>query len=511
MISEKDILRKKIENLRSLPITKDTFSVYEAYHDMIDPHNPDDVSFLLFHEGEYFFRTGNFDRALSSLTRCLQAPKSQELKYLDAFSYNILGLINCYLGSETIACNHLLQCRTISEELHLEREIIMSYINQGVVYVQLEDYDGALRCYDAALAALTADSADYPDMMMRCQLYRGILFCKMGDAKNALSLFETLSMEYTEGEDASLDICMLDFKIHLYDDRKDASLLKDTMHKLLELLSPDSDFLPYCKFYLEICSFLIEHELQQEAAQLLAYVEPFFQNSPLIFLKRDYLQLKAAYAKRYDALLYPDICSQIIKLQPACQEEQRLAKLYNLEFVERLCKTKNDSEMFRRKSQLDQMTGLLNKYTIQFLIEEELAKNSARQPSAFLLIDLDHFKQINDTLGHMMGDVFICRTASVIQNFFQDAALCGRVGGDEFLVFINQAADRAFIQLQAEILLQEIYRQTSDNNITVTTQASIGIAFSSNDRNTYERLFAAADQALYEAKTNGRNKIIVTE
>lgn len=357
MISDKNLLRKKIEDLRFLPITKDTFSVYEAYHDIIDPHNPDDVSFLLFHEAEYFFRTGNFSRALNGLTRCLQAPKSHELKYLDAFSYNILGLINCYLGSETIACNNLLQCRTISEELHLEQEIIMSYINQGVVYVQLEDYDGAMRCYDAALTHLTADDADYPGMMMRCQLYRGTLFCKMGDGENALSLFQTLSAEFTEGNDSSLDICMLDFQIHLYDYLKDPSLLKNTIHKLLELLSTDSDFLPYCKFYLEICSYLIEQELQQEAAQILAYVEPFFQNSPLIFLKRDYLQLKAAYARRYDAEHYPDICSQFITLQAAYQEEQRLAKLYNLEFVERLCKTKNDSEMFRKKSQLDQMTG----------------------------------------------------------------------------------------------------------------------------------------------------------
>lgn len=157
------------------------------------------------------------------------------------------------------------------------------------------------------------------------------------------------------------------------------------------------------------------------------------------------------------------------------------------------------------------MTGLLNKYTIHFLIMEELAKSTPDAQSAMILIDMDHFKQINDTLGHLAGDNFICQTAAVIRECFRDTALCGRVGGDEFLVYLSNISDVSFVVLQAEILRQEIYRRISERNITVTTQASIGISFSSEYCYDYESLFAAADHALYRAKMSGRNKVVVAD
>ena len=157
------------------------------------------------------------------------------------------------------------------------------------------------------------------------------------------------------------------------------------------------------------------------------------------------------------------------------------------------------------------MTGLLNKYTIQFFVEEDLSMAQGDKQSAMILIDLDHFKQINDILGHLVGDSFICQTASIIQDYFKEKALCGRVGGDEFLVYLSNVTDISYVILQTEILRQEIYRQASERNITVTTQASIGIAFSSEYCYDYESLFSAADQALYRAKMEGRNKVVVAE
>ena len=153
------------------------------------------------------------------------------------------------------------------------------------------------------------------------------------------------------------------------------------------------------------------------------------------------------------------------------------------------------------------MTGLFNKYTIEFLIQEKLGAASD-SPLALLLVDMDYFKQINDKLGHLMGDSIIRDTANIIKNFFPEDALCGRVGGDEFLICITAFNDTSSVLLQAELLRQEICRLTLHRNLSVPTDASIGVSFLlSGTSCDYTSLFHQADDALYHAKKSGRNKV----
>lgn len=510
--NEKTALIEQMEKQRFLPITKETLSLYQSYGALIDQHDPDELSLLLFYEGEYFFRLGDLNQALSFLTRCLQAPKSTSLYYLDALSYNIIGLIYSYLGQETIAINYLFQAKTLSTDLKLTRECAVCCTNLGLIYGQLEVYDTALDYFNQALF-YAGDSANQSyNIAVLCHAYRGILYCKNHEYEKALDASQRIETLMQGNPMLFYDASVLNLNVRLYDMHKNDKALKETLAKLLTLVSSSMDFLELSEFYFDICDYLLEKEMSEALSSVLSYIQPYCMQSPLIFLRYTYLKYQVAYSKKFclagDYLRY---CGQMIMLHSRYQEEQNQAKLYSLEYVERLRQTKNDSELYREKSRIDQMTGLLNKYTIQFLVEEDLSKASPAKQSALILVDLDHFKQINDTLGHLTGDSFICQTASVIQNYFKDNALCGRVGGDEFLVYISDATDRSFIILQTEILRQEIHRRTSERNITITTQASIGIAFSSEYCYNYETLFSAADKALYRAKLEGRNKVVVAE
>ena len=131
--------------------------------------------------------------------------------------------------------------------------------------------------------------------------------------------------------------------------------------------------------------------------------------------------------------------------------------------------------------------------------------------AAVLVIDMDHFKQVNDTLGHLAGDTILSDTAIIIQKFFKEDNLCGRIGGDEFAIFIKNVQDISSLLIQAEFLRQEIAKTTSERSVTIEICASIGIALSTAGFTDYASLFAAADKALYQAKKNGRNKIEVIE
>lgn len=512
MTNEKSALIEQMEKQRFLPITEETFHLYQSYAALIDKHDPDELSYLLFYEGEYFFRIGDFNQALSSLTRCLQAPKRASLQFLDACSYSIIGLIYSYLGQETIAISHLLQAKHISTKAGLARESAVCCANLGLIYSQLEVYDVALGYYNEAINYTSTATNQAYNLAVLCHAYRGILFCRTGAYEKALNDYQQIKVLLQENTKIFYDASVINLSIRLYDVHKDDAALQSDLAQLTKLVSSHMDFLEMSEFYFDVCDYLLARELGEECALVLNYIKPYCMESPLIFPRYRYLKYQAAYSRYFsDERDYQQYCSEVISLHTRYEEEQNQAKLYSLEFVERLRQTKNDSEMYHEKSRIDQMTGLLNKYTIQFLIEEDLSKSASTKQSALILVDMDHFKQINDTLGHLAGDSFICQTASIIQNYFKDTALCGRVGGDEFLVYISDASDRSFILLQTEILRQEIYRQTSERNITITTQASIGIAFSSEYRYNYESLFSAADSALYRAKLEGRNKVVVAE
>lgn len=510
--NDKATLIEQMEKQRFLPVTEETFLLYKKYSALMDPRNPDEISQLLFYEGETYFKTGHFNKALSNLSRCLQAPKGLDLKYLDALVYNIMGLIYSYLGQESISINDLLQCKSICEDFGFHRELTVCCGNLGQIYGQLEDYDTAITYYDLAMESIPDCKESFDHQELFCHACRGIIYCKTGQKDKALETYKTIGTLKAKNPTALSDAAVLNFNIRLSGYLKDRTFFQNNFEKMISLISSDTNFLELSHFYFDTSSYLLEQHMEMESRTLLNHMAKYTQHCPLVLSQYELKKLEIIYARQFStdsACLRA--CSDFIDLRPKYLEEQRYAKLYSLEYVERLRMTKNASEMYLQKSRMDQMTGLLNKYTIQFLIEEDLSLPHAGKQSAMILIDLDHFKQINDTLGHLAGDNFICQTASVIQNYFKDNALCGRIGGDEFLIYISAVNDISFIVLQTEILRQEIFRQTSERNITITTQASIGVAFTSEYCYDYESLFQAADTALYRAKTEGRNKVVVAE
>lgn len=508
----KQALLQQIIQQRFLPITEETPQLYERYSAMIDPQNPDELAGILFYQGEYYFRIGDLNMALGHLSRCLQAPKTENLRHLDALAHNLVGLVYVHLEQESIALNDFLKCLSISEENHLSHEAAACCINLGSLYRELEDYEDALTYYNLALAHASEDTGDSYNLTALCQACRGIIFCKLNRTAELPGIRQELEHSIQTNENLFYQAAIFNFNIRLYDFLQDKAYLTENLKQLTAPSPEGQDFVEQCEFYFDVCSYLLEMGMQQEMAELLDYMKECAKYTPLITIQHKVQEFEVKYARKFSSDAdYLAACNRFIELQREFQEKQRSAKLYSLSYIERVRKTKNDSEMYLEKSKLDPMTGLLNKYTIRFLIEENLAKKTPESLSAMILIDLDHFKQVNDTLGHLAGDSIICQTAVAIKNYFKDRALCGRIGGDEFLIYFSDVSDSSFIALQAEILRQGIYQQISQHNITVTGQASIGIAFSSDSCCNYETLFAAADKALYRAKLEGRNQIIVAE
>ena len=150
------------------------------------------------------------------------------------------------------------------------------------------------------------------------------------------------------------------------------------------------------------------------------------------------------------------------------------------------------------------MTGLLNKTAMQEEVEHYLSKSDYGAIHAMMMIDTDNFKNVNDNLGHDYGDKVIKFVASTIKDIFRETDYVGRMGGDEFMVFMKNTTKK-ITEERAERLNDRIRKVFVEKGKTVGISCSIGIAYYAKDGSDYATLFKAADKALYEAKEAGKD------
>lgn len=155
------------------------------------------------------------------------------------------------------------------------------------------------------------------------------------------------------------------------------------------------------------------------------------------------------------------------------------------------------------KSEVDQLSGLLNRGTFVSRVEDAL-KEKKYGVSALCLLDIDHFKEVNDTYGHQRGDEVISAVASALRTLFGKRHTIGRIGGDEFVVYLSGFESAEQIGEKMRILNKRL-------NATVVGEVksipvSVGISLACDAKDNFEKLYHQADQALYLAKRGGRNQ-----
>ncbi len=168
-------------------------------------------------------------------------------------------------------------------------------------------------------------------------------------------------------------------------------------------------------------------------------------------------------------------------------------------------------EALNKDAQTDNLTGIYNKKTSEYLISEALKLSKDTDLHALICLDLDNFKGINDTFGHLYGDDVLKEVTKKIKSVFRSSDILGRFGGDEFLFLIRDIPDKDFAKLKAETLNHKIKKTYSVGDKDVTVSASIGIAFFPSDAKTYDELYRKADHASYLTKRSGKDHYIVYE
>lgn len=158
----------------------------------------------------------------------------------------------------------------------------------------------------------------------------------------------------------------------------------------------------------------------------------------------------------------------------------------------------------------DALTGIYNRAETEKQIEEYIIKN-ANKKGALFMVDTDDFKWINDSKGHMVGDFVLAEMADGMKKIMREDDIVGRIGGDEFIIFMKNIMSTKDVEKKVNELLMMFHHLFEEEKSPVSVTCSIGVSMYPKDGDSFKALYAKADQALYQVKSQGKDNYLLYE
>ncbi len=170
---------------------------------------------------------------------------------------------------------------------------------------------------------------------------------------------------------------------------------------------------------------------------------------------------------------------------------------------------KTDAISMRQKAQRDELTGLLNKHSMEQEIRSYLHSMPEDTVAAMLMLDLDNFKTVNDSLGHYYGDAVLKQVGTTLRTLFRSHDAVGRIGGDEFMILLKDIPDASILKDRCRLLVHTFYNQLRKLTPNLPISVSVGAVLVPQHGKNYQDLYRRADEALYAAKRLGKNQHMI--
>lgn len=158
--------------------------------------------------------------------------------------------------------------------------------------------------------------------------------------------------------------------------------------------------------------------------------------------------------------------------------------------------------------QIDSLTKTYNKKTISEIAVKRLNEAKGKERVAFVIVDLDHFKPVNDAYGHLAGDKVLEQSGEILNNIVGNNGFVGRYGGDEFFIVLNNVESEVLLRGTLQAILETVRNNFADSFDDIKITTSIGASVFPDNGTTYDELFKKADFCLYRAKDKGRNRYV---
>ena len=484
-------------------------------------------------EGNILLRQGHFDLGQKKLEQALEI--ARQLDDPDLLSHVLCGLGGAYVGQDqyALAMETLIEAEAFSPiiaDKNLEGKIL---VNLGILFYYMNDFEEAARHFNlgaeifsqtrnttrlsmalinlmhtAFAAADFSQALDYlsqvralnqtaPYVEMHWYLANGAYEASQGNYQQALE-------NYERGLEIARDEELQNGKVEILFEKTRSLLALKQPQAALKCVEETFSLLDGTQNKLDL---RVSHELFS-----LVY-EQLEQYQQALWHHRKYHQLDAEINSEMIANRLRS--NEAIYRAETARKESEIVKSKNQQLENEIAERRKaedalreSEKLYRRQAQLDHLTGVTNR---RFFYELALAKvenaRNHQMPLSAILIDLDHFKAINDSFGHLVGDQVLKNVAARLSEAVRDVDIVCRYGGEEFIILLPGATSE-----QTSPIANRVFRSISDNPFLIAghlikVNISLGMA-SWQTGDSLDDLIEHADQAMYSAKRAGRNRIM---
>ena len=486
-------------------------------------------SYAIFNKGFWSYLSGDVEDAIEKLVRILPLLEETGQFRLYARTFSVLGVIYSGMGEVRTAMDYYIKGKVACTKYNVGNVLVFLTVNIGVMYLKFGSPAEAKQCFEEAI--WIADTLDNdPDNVPLSNMDKAIInlnlvtsLIALRDAPAARAAFEKACKLGIANDEESVDVLIYMLKARLADLEGNIEERDEAIRKFAEG-NVDQAILESFDDLLEYAIFLRKIGKDEEFISVLRMIDNLGKNtnSPYFALKS--LEQKIAYYDKKEMWndyfaatgdFYVRIQAQQQEINEANAQSLTARLKLEEEKFERL-KLESEKEALRAKSETDPLTGINNRAKINEISEAKFNEALEKgQSFAVQMIDIDNFKEYNDTYGHQAGDEVIKKVAYAVDSLKRHYGVyAGKYGGDEFMVIF---IDKEYSEVSA--ICEELKQKIADYNIehkASKTDAkrvtlSQGTFFGRPTGNSKLWDFVSgADKALYKIKEAGRNGSLVS-
>ena len=473
------------------------------------------IAAALYFQAYYEFSRGNYKECLQ---HCFQSEeyceKNEYLKIL-AYIHNLQGIVYSDLGDFLTSLHFLLKAYYLTMD-HPEFEYHYAIINNlGTLFHDID-------CEQRGIEYFIRAFQERRKMHLEFSLNDGIIltnilmvYMKMNRAAEAAPWYETFLRYFKDNDHVVLTENRIMISIFELWHRKDIAKLKQRLYDFLEAAPHTSDYKNTVRNYMDCIHICISLKLKDQAYLLYRNLEKMESHHPNSINSARLADIKVELAMQFCSKeeLFLHLLEAYRLNRKAREQEKRnnlqsmmnKMDLENALYEQHIILQRNEELL--RSNKLDPFTEVLNKTAFRNHVLEAIRGKRADEKGAFFILDIDNFKIINDTCGHLVGDQVIMKVAANLQNNLREEDLVGRIGGDEFCMYLNHISCIEDIEKNALRIIDNI-RNLNISKLQKQLTVSMGICIVDIEKD-FEDIFMKADHALYEAKANGRDQFVV--
>ncbi|HBQ74517.1 MAG TPA: diguanylate cyclase [Erysipelotrichaceae bacterium] len=473
------------------------------------------IAAALYFQAYYEFSRGNYKECLQ---HCFQSEeyceKNEYLKIL-AYIHNLQGIVYSDLGDFLTSLHFLLKAYYLTMD-HPEFEYHYAIINNlGTLFHDID-------CEQRGIEYFIRAFQERRKMHLEFSLNDGIIltnilmvYMKMNRAAEAAPWYETFLRYFKDNDHVVLTENRIMISIFELWHRKDIAKLKQRLYDFLEAAPHTSDYKNTVRNYMDCIHICISLKLKDQAYLLYRNLEKMESHHPNSINSARLADIKVELAMQFCSKeeLFLHLLEAYRLNRKAREQEKRnnlqsmmnKMDLENALYEQHIILQRNEELL--RSNKLDPFTEVLSKTAFRNHVLEAIRGKRADEKGTFFILDIDNFKIINDTCGHLVGDQVIMKVAANLQNNLREEDLVGRIGGDEFCMYLNHISCIEDIEKNALRIIDNI-RNLNISKLQKQLTVSMEICIVDIEKD-FEDIFMKADHALYEAKANGRDQFVV--